>query len=144
MIAEATDIIALIANNTTNKPVINEKMNQEIKSWTRETESQLKDKAKSLGIVHRVNSPSPKSSVNAITGKTNSKFGTINRVSFKFPRHMVFVHKGLGRDTPVSKAGTTNRKAKEWFEPVTDVQVEKLADIAAENLGDTVVARLHF
>ena len=52
---------------------------------------------------------------------------------------MVFVHKGVGKGTPIGMVGSTNRKPKEWFNPVIDKRVELLADKVAEHSADIVV-----
>jgi hypothetical protein len=70
--------------------------------------------------------------------------GIPTKVSFKFPQHMVFVHKGVGKGTPIAKAGTGTRKAKEWFEPPIERNIDKLGDIVAEELGESIVNNLHF
>lgn len=121
-----------------------QQLNSEVKAWANKTKNELKAKAKSLGIEHRENSPSGSSSTEAIKASVAKKFRIVSRVSFKFPRHMIFVHKGLGRDTPVSKQGTTNRKAKEWLDGPIEKNIDQLADIVAEHIGDEVIARMNF
>lgn len=55
---------------------------------------------------------------------------------------MVYVHKGVGRGTPIEKVGQTNRKAKEWFNPVIDRRIDELADVVAEELGAALINNL--
>ena len=114
------------------------KMNLEIKGWAKDTTGDLKREFKRLNIVHREDSPSKEAAVDLLLNKFGQRAGMVNKVSFKFPRHMVFVHKGVGKGRPISKPGT----AKEWFNPKMDQDIEKLADIVADNQADIVVGNL--
>jgi hypothetical protein len=115
-----------------------QKMDEAVKAWMNKTNTALKQKAKSLGIEHRSGSPSGSSSVEGIKATSTKNFGIVSKISFKFARHMIFVHKGVGKGTPISSAGQTARKAKEWFEPVLEDNIEELADIAADELGESI------
>lgn len=114
--------------------------NQEVKAWAKDRVSDMQREAAKLGIEHRANSPSPSSSIDGITRKTSMRFGVPNKISFKFARHLIFVHKGVGKGTPISKVGTTTRKAKPWFEPPIERNIEQLGDIVANGLGDQVIS----
>src|SRR5690606_25628217 len=98
-----------------------------------------------LNIKHETRSPSPRSSRDVLTGRVGTRQGMASRVGFRFPRHMVFVHKGVGKGVPASLAGSsvTTRKAKEWFNPVIDQNIDRLADIAADGLADITVGNIH-
>jgi hypothetical protein len=61
--------------------------------------------------------------------------GLYKRVRYGFPKEGVYVHKGVGRGTNASQAGSTKRKAKEWFNPV----IEKVADQLVEAVADGMV-----
>ncbi len=116
--------------------------NARITDWAKGTEGDLKEEIKSLGIRHRANSKSPMAAVKALKTTYRKGDGIINRISFRIPRHMIFVHKGVGRDTPIEKVGQTNRKAKPWFNPVIDKNIDELADIAAEEIGGAIINNL--
>lgn len=118
-----------------------DKLNGKVKSWQLSARRQLVGMFDKLGIKHRSNSPSSKASVKSISTRSKKRYGAVERISFKFPRHMVFVHKGVGRGTKAAEAGSTKskRKAKEWYNPVMDEQVPKLADTVAEEYGDLSV-----
>lgn len=113
--------------------------NKRITNWATKTKAQLIAEMQGLGIKHRKGSPSPKPAIQSIRQAIRKSGGLINRVGYKIPRHLVFVHKGVGRDTPIEKAGTTNRKAKPWFNPVIDKNMDELADIVAEEMGAAIV-----
>jgi len=119
-----------------------DKLNKDIKSWSMTTRADLVTQFSKLNIQHVERSPSLRPSRDVLASRTSMRQGMINRVSFSFPRHMVFVHKGVGKGVPISKVGTSNRKAKEWFNPVVDRDIEKLADIVADGQGDLIVNNL--
>ena len=111
-----------------------QKMNDEVNGWRNDTLSSLKKEITDLGIGHNPKADyRPAKSV--MTARSGKKYGIVNRVSFKFPRYMVFVHKGVSRKHPISNP----REAKEWFNPVIDRKIESLAEIVAENTGDQLV-----
>lgn len=116
------------------------KFTAEVTAWAKDRVSDMQQEAKSLGIEHRQNSSSPSSSIDGITRKTTMRYGVPSKISFKFARHLIFVHKGVGKGTPMSKVGTTARKAKPWFEPPIERNIEQLGDIVAEGLGDQVIS----
>jgi hypothetical protein len=55
---------------------------------------------------------------------------------------MIYVHKGVGRGTPIEKVGQTTRKPKPWFNPVVEKRIDELADIVAEEIGDSFLNNL--
>lgn len=119
-------------------------MNQDIAQWAVGTVNELKNQFTILDIKHVKRSPSTTPSKDAIQNKFGRRQGQISKISFKFPRHMVFVHKGVGRGVPISLAGSsgTTRKPKEWFDPVIDKNVDVLADKVAEHAADIAIADL--
>lgn len=87
--------------------------------------------------------------------------GEINRIGFKFPYYMVFVHKGAGRgygglaslkrfkDAGNSAAiwkqkrmGSGRRKAKPFFNPVIEAELPQLADIITDHKGQKAIDRI--
>ncbi len=119
-----------------------EPANQKIKQWAKARKADLQQEMGALGITHRANSPSPRPAKQSIRDSTRKKDGLINRIGYNIPRHMVYVHKGVGRGTPIEKAGTTRRKAKPWFNPVIDRHIGSLADTVAEELGSALINNL--
>jgi len=74
---------------------------------------------------------------NSIRYNFRKEYGEITSVSFKFERHGVFVHKGVGRKYPISgkesiKQHVKDRVAVEWFNPVLDQYLPELADRIAQ------------
>ncbi len=116
--------------------------NQKIDQWATSVLGELKQEIDIQGIRHEKRSSSPKAAKASLTKTTKKTSGMIERISYRIPRHMIFVHKGVGRGTPIEKAGTTKRKAKPWFNPVIERNIDQLADIVAEELGSALVNNL--
>ena len=86
----------------------------------------------------------------SITSSTKQNYGEIDRVSFTFERHGVFVHKGVGRGYPIGGATVKEpsgkvRRPVEWFNPEIEKYAPELADRLAEINADIEVnaAYLH-
>lgn len=107
--------------------------NTDVSKWTKDAKADVISEMNSLGIVHRENSTSPVPAQQALKTSQSKKAGVVSKISFKMPRHMVFVHKGVGRGTKISQVGSTNRVAKPWFNPVIERKLDELVDIVAEN-----------
>lgn len=89
--------------------------------------------------------------------------GEASRIDFRFPLHMVFVHKGSGRgyggsktglftrqdgskgvtaQTSSGKQGTGKRVPKPWFNPVIEEQFPYLAELVANYHGGKVTLNI--
>jgi hypothetical protein len=120
----------------------NEALNDDIKDWTNGTMNDIDQRFDVLDIKHAKNSKSPAAARTLIKSVLAYRNGTINKVSIKFPRHMVFVQKGVGKGTPKEMAGLTNRQPKDWFNQPVDEAVERLGDIVAEHAGNRISGSL--
>lgn len=116
--------------------------NAQIAAWGKSRVPELQQEMDRLGIRHSANSSSAKAARNSLRNTNRKNRGLINRISFSIPRHMVYVAKGVGRGTTASQVGTTNRRAKNWFNPVIDRNIDKLADIVAEEIGGALINNL--
>jgi hypothetical protein len=103
------------------------KVNSKIKQLTAEAKTALVSEQRKLGMKHTSSEP-----LTNIKTRLSESSGLVNRVRFKFKKSGIFVHKGVGKGTPIDKVGQTNRKAKPWFNPV----VEKYADLMMEEVAD--------
>ena len=84
----------------------------------------------------------------SIVGKTRTDYGVIDRITYSFERHGIFVHKGVGRGYEM-QGGFVQRTAKsqssevwqpaEWFNPVLDQALPELADRLAEINANAVL-----
>jgi hypothetical protein len=113
--------------------------NRDVSQWTKAAKDAAVAQISSLGIVHRENSKSPVPAQQALKTSQRKKAGVTSRISFRMPRHMVFVHKGVGKGTKITQVGSTNRKPKPWFNPVIEKALPDLLDIVADHQGTMVL-----
>lgn len=116
-----------------------DEFNKEVGQWGKGSKTDLVQEMNSLGIVHREDSKSPVPAQKALKMSVRNKGGVASKISFKMPRHMVFVHKGVGRGTKITDVGSTGRKAKHWYNPVIEKNLPELVDIVADNQGTMVL-----
>ena len=108
-----------------------DKINNIIQTKTRQAKQDLVAEQSKLGMEHGKNKKEPEP-LTDIKNQFTKNAGVINRIRFKFKKSGVFVHKGVGKGTPIEKVGQTTRKAKPWFNPV----IEKYADELMEQVAD--------
>jgi hypothetical protein len=139
-----------------------DKQNDRVTDWSIRTENNLKGRSNALGIKHRSNSPSAGPSVPKIKHRLRQSLGVIDMVSYRFPRQLIWTHKGAGKGmggttgsvwydrlgikhttNPESfgKMGTGGRVAKEWLNSVMEAPdgVDELATIVAEESANGIV-----
>ena len=87
----------------------------------------------------------------SIGSYTKKDIDTITKIAFKFERHGVFVHKGVGRGYMIPEPGANairtakdparkrERVAVEWFNPVLDRYLPELVEKIARINADAVV-----
>jgi hypothetical protein len=123
-----------------NTMVDYERVNKIIEEETKQCVADLKAEQRRLGMKH---GPDPLTEIRTRISKNS---GIAVRVRIGFKRSGVFVHIGVGRGTTRAQVGSTNRKAKEWFNPIVekyaDKIVERLADEWAEMIFDIVCDKL--
>jgi hypothetical protein len=110
-----------------------EKVNNIITKKTREAKDALIAEQSKLNMQHGKNRTET-DTLDKLKTNTKKNAGVINRIRFKFKKSGVFVHKGVGNGTPISKVGSTKRKAKPWFNPVIERFAEKLSDEVMDEL----------
>ncbi len=89
---------------------------------------------------------------NSIKASVGFQFGIASKIAYKFHRHGVFVHKGVGRGYKIEsvksngaiigKASGKGRVAKPWFNPVIDEVALRLADQLQISIADVAVKSL--
>jgi hypothetical protein len=67
------------------------------------------------------------------TAKKN--FGEFERLSFTFPRHGVFLQKGVGRGHPIGSP----RVAKDWFNSIISKHMQELVDIVGNYYAEQAI-----
>jgi hypothetical protein len=116
-----------------------ENFNAAVKVWANDVRLEAIDDLDTLGVIHRANSKSPIPLKQAVKTAQSKRNGITYRVAFKIPRHSVFVHKGVGRDTPISMVGQTRRKAKPWLNPAIKRNMHQLEEIVQGHTGQMVL-----
>lgn len=118
-----------------------------------------------MDVQHRAGSPSKSPSLPKLKAKTKEKDGAVNQVAIKFPRVLIYTHKGAGKGkggtkgsrwvdkygnakstnpNSFGKMATGGRKEKPFINQVLDspAGVDNIATIAAEELGDAIIAKM--
>lgn len=102
----------------------------------------LKVRAVGEGALQLMKANAPRDSGKLAAGlqlKTKMEFGRISRLTFTFPRHGIFLEKGVGRGVDAKEA-PGNRQAKLWYRPAID---QKLPELEAA-LNDFVADDIQF
>jgi len=115
-----------------------DKLNDDIAAWDKSDLKDLRGELNSLGVQHRRNSPSKISLQKVLKSRLRKRSGLIDRISYVMPRHAIFLHKVVSKGHPI----TNPRQAKEWYSPVVDRNIPKLADIVAEGGGNLIINNL--
>lgn len=146
-------------------PLDFDKHNQDVKDWAKRMTSTMQYNGASLGIMHRENSQNPAPSMPQIKNSYKYDTGAIEVVGFRFPRSLIYTHKGAGKGRggtsgstwvdrygnrkgtnpkSMGKMGTGGRVKKPWFTRSMDGSggLEQLADLVADNLGATITTNI--
>jgi hypothetical protein len=113
-------------------------MNADVSSWATETRKEVVSQMDELDIRHYPYSPNKVPLRKALKQRLVRRRDMINKISYTMPRSAVFVHKGVSRGHPISNP----RKIKQFFNPVIDERIEKLADLVAEHSGNIIINAL--
>jgi hypothetical protein len=146
-------------------PINLDRYNERVRDWGRNILSQISARAAANSISHRSNSPSSGSSIAKIRDRYRMRAGAIDQVGIKFPRTLIYTHKGAGKGrggntgsrwvdkygatkstNPASKGkmGSGGRKEKPFFNQALEsaAGVEDLATIVAEETGDAIMNKM--
>ena len=118
-----------------------EQMDQEIRAWGRLTRKALLFRLHSLGLQDRVALQGELQLRKSLRSKIRKKNGDIERISFAFARHGIFLERGVGKGRPVGSAQAT-KAAKPWLKPTLDPAIETLADLLENEYADIAAAEL--
>lgn len=89
----------------------------------------------------------------SLNWKSYQRYGSIDRLQFKFEKYMVYVHKGVGRGWPISRVKANaaawsaasagkRRVPKPWFNNVIEKNLQDLANTAAYHKAEIAAKRL--
>lgn len=120
-----------------------ESFNKDVRSWTSRVSSGL------IGNVMAFSNKGNGDLASSIKPKTRKDYGEIDRITFSFARHGVFLQKGVGRGHmmagnkvvrgvkwkkfPRLLPGSVNREPEDWFNGTMEQEVPALADIVADH-----------
>ena len=112
------------------------KYNQIIRTWNWPIPGYLKNQMRKLEV--RSYSGDLYS---ALDFKYYQKFGQIFRIRYKMPKQGVWIHKGVGRGTPISQAGTatTKRVVKDWFNTPINTPLNRLSGQLAQEGAELII-----
>jgi hypothetical protein len=119
------------------------KYNSAIRKWGRQTKTAFLTEAVRLGV-----KMSNSGGFNKMTNGFGTRNGEIIRVSFGMKRHLIYVHKGVGRGWPIARQGGTaatlagGRKPKPFINNVMDRRINELADSVQNFKADIVVENI--
>lgn len=116
-----------------------EAFNKDVRDWTKQTRQDAVSAMSALGIMHSEKSRSPIPLRETLKTNITKQAGLPSRIRFRMPRHAVFVHKGVGRGTPIDRVGQTGRKPKPFLNPAIEKNIGRLVDIVADNQGTMIV-----
>jgi hypothetical protein len=128
-------------------------VNKDILSWKSGTTAALKSQ---IGMLTTEGKGKLLSQLRGYVDHDND--GSIYRIAFKFPRHGIFIMKGVGRgyvmeDGRVIRAvrknnavytidGSIERHPKDWFNPVIEKRLPLLAEKIANHYADRAVDQI--
>lgn len=115
-----------------------DKYNEQVKNWTDETRAAIIAALDAAGVKHSKRSPDEVALQKSIKTRTTKQFDVTNKISFTFNRSMVWLQKGVSR----GHTSDNPRQKKDVFNGPVEKQLQKLADIAADNFGDMVINSL--
>lgn len=103
-----------------------------VKDWAKESIRDLRLELSRLDVKFSLNS----NSMNKVLRSSVRNYrGVASQISFKMPRHAIFLHKGVGKSRPI----ISPRGAKPWFNPVISRNLPTLADAVADNQANIIV-----
>jgi hypothetical protein len=121
-----------------------ERMDEEITDWANITREELLKKVNELTLTQR-----GKLAEESIRRKKNTRRtlkrtnGEIDRVSFKFPKHGIYIQHGVGRGRKVGSAAA-KENAIPWITDVLPSAIELLADRLEEEFADITSKEVRF
>lgn len=140
-----------------------DRYNQRIEEATGDLVKDIKAVGAGMGITHRANSPSKAASLPKVSGKTYQRDGMTEKISIRFPRQLIYTHKGAGKGRggsqgsrwidrmgnkrstdpqSLGKMGTDGRTAKPFINQAIEAKADTIATIAAEEIGSSITNNL--
>ena len=143
-------IYSALRDTTTVNPLVDpnlvQQQNQISYAWATEVNKSLRGSAYwfsdgklSSTAIRNGGKQLEKKLAESINSQVTRVYGLVSYIGFRFERHGVFVHKGVGRGYQKQKGGFVIRTAKrsphpheriavEWFNPILELKIPQLAD----------------
>jgi hypothetical protein len=128
-----------------SEQVNTEKLNQDVKAWSARTRAAIKNSISSL------TQKGKGELVKSLRVKHRKYYGQIDRITFSFERHGVFVHYGVGRgykreggkvvrnmENPRATS-KVRRKPKDWLNQPVDDRFGSLTDLIQKYYADAAL-----
>ncbi|MCD4681138.1 MAG: hypothetical protein K8S00_12205 [Bacteroidales bacterium] len=130
-----------------NDQVPYEKLNQDVKAWSARTKAEIRSRIASLSQKGKGEL------VKSLRVKYRKYYGMVDRITFTFDRHGVFLHYGVGRGykreggkvirkiekLPEGLSPKVMRKPKDWLNPTLDSRFDSLTDLVQKYYADTAL-----
>lgn len=121
-----------------------EQFNRGVEFWAEATRQKLEFKLASIDLKTQLEvlkraRGRRKPLSKAIRTYTKEEFGQAEIIRFSFPVHGWYFDRGVGKETPIERAGTTEREPQPWIEEILERELEVLADAIVEIYGDDVL-----
>lgn len=117
-----------------------EAMDREVKMWAALTRKALLFRLASMGLQERASLEGP-GLYKSLKSNLRKKDGDIEKVSFAFARHGIFIEQGVGKGRPRGSS-SANQAKQPWLVPELPDAVEKLADLLQEEYADIAAAEV--
>ncbi len=111
-------------------------LNKKISAWLRQTVKDIVNDMHAKGIRHRDNSDSKTAIFLLVRSSLKKKFGAPERASISFPKHLVFVKYGVGKNRA---KGSGKESPKDIFDNIIESRLTELYDLVANGYADVVV-----
>lgn len=126
-------------------------LNSEISAWAKVQRNRMIRTVAGLTLKDKVairkaawaagNSPDYRPLAKSIGVGLRRSDGAISRVNFVFPKHGIYLERGVGRGR---KANTSSVKPKPFIKPILDPAIDQLADMLAAGYADIAAGEIKF
>jgi hypothetical protein len=123
-----------------------EAMEKMIADWGQATVDNMLRQLASMGLedklvlINKLERKRRKSLMRSLKTKLKLKDGELDRISFSFIKHGIFLEHGVGHRRPKG----VNNNPHPWLKPNLDPAIEQLADMLAEQYADLAAEELKF
>lgn len=137
-----------------------QQFNRDVAAWGRDVANQLRGNVGTLFASHGSADHRLALSIESYVAYDKQYHMEVYRVGFRFARHGVHLHYGAGRgygglkgsrwmdrmgymkqtdENSLGKMGTGKRQEVDWFNPILERNLQRLADIAADYCADMIL-----